>query len=86
MTTRAQCSSEFCCGQWHDYPDIVSCPKCGKTENVFVWEAWGHPNGELYCAACVGILNTVHDPSIAYWTWHMDNSVPIIDVWRQVEQ
>jgi hypothetical protein len=63
----------------HRYPPIVPCPKCGRTDTVHAWQAWGHPNGELVCDACT-------DPDVvtAYWTWHMDDGVPVIQVWARV--
>lgn len=81
--TKYQCSTEYCCGQFHEWPEIVPCPKCGQTEPVRVWEAWGHPSGDLYCEDCTGFNST--EPLADYFTWHMEEGQPVIDKWEKQE-
>lgn len=78
-----QCDPENCCGQWHDWPDKTPCPKCGRIEHVRVWEAWGHPDGSLFCEDCTGFYSTA--PMTDYWTWHMEDGQPVIDQWEKQE-
>jgi hypothetical protein len=80
-SVKVRCDPIECCGQEHEYPEIVPCPKCGSVENVVVWEAWGHPNGELYCQECVGFFS--NEPAEDYWTWHMKDGQAVINAWQR---
>ncbi len=80
MPVRVRCDPENCCGQEHDWPELVPCPKCGSIEHVAVWEAWGHPSGDLYCQECVGFNS--NDPIVDYWTFRIEDGRPVIQVWE----
>lgn len=67
----------------HEYPKKVACPKCNKIDDVVVWEAWGHPDGNLYCQECVGFNN--NDPMMDYWTFHVENGQTVSEVWTRSE-
>jgi transcription initiation factor TFIIIB Brf1 subunit/transcription initiation factor TFIIB len=79
-----RCDPDFCCGKEWDAPDPTPCPKCGQIETVKAWEAWGHPNGELYCKECDG-YNTDR-PVADYFTWHMRDSEYVVNHWRSARR
>lgn len=85
---KVRCDSENCCGQEHEWPEKTPCPNCGSIDDVVVWEAWGHPSGDLYCEECTGFnrLGIDRNAMLDYWTWHVEDGEPVIDKWERKNQ
>lgn len=66
----------------HVWPEMGPCPKCGQTEPVTAWEAWGCPNGELYCASCLG-YDSAEPQTADYWTFSYHDGTLTINPWTK---
>lgn len=79
--SKVRCDPEFCCGQWNDWPEKVLCPKCGQIDTVQVWEAWGHPSGDLFCEECTGFYTgNLIEP---YWTFCVEDGEAVVVEWER---
>lgn len=68
----------------HVYPEKIPCPDCGKLDRVHIWEAWGHPNGQLECQRCHGPMSRRKLP---YHTFYKgEDGQTVIVPWHTVEQ